>query len=667
MSHITIDFESRSTADLKKVTPWAYAATADVLMLGYNLPGSATKVWTPRDPPPQDLFDAIASGMPVEAHNTAFETALWREVCVKRLGWPNIPDEQWRCSAARAASVAHPRGLDALAKSLKLSEGKDPEGKRLIMRYCKPLKATKNRPAGYADLFAPENAADLAAFVSYCARDVEVEMEVASKLPPLSAYEQRVFLADLRMNLRGVAIDTESLSEVLSHAVEFHATLDRQFRALTGGIGAGQNAEFLSYMASLGCPLENNQKDHIAETLEAQEEIDPDSHVVKVLRLRDALSDNAFKKYATLQAITAADGRMRQTLQYGGAARTRRWSGKVFQPQNLARPVFQGEGPAYDIAVEQCLALFRAGDFDMVEMLFNIQPLEAASSLIRSMLIAGPGKELIGSDLNAIEPRVLSWLAGQTDALAEFEAGDPYKPMAAAIFGIPTPDVTKKQRSVGKIAVLGCGYAAGAGTIMDQCHKAGVEADEDFAKKIVVAYRKKNWKVVRMWRDLEDACKRVVETRQTEVVGKLVVRSVKGIHVAITLPGGGSLFYPHMSIGPHPFRVGEESLRYMGAGKTAPKAASGQTMDWQWVTTHGGVLVENVTQAVARDVMADALLRAEDAGMEPVLTVHDELVIEAAIGAFTPAQLDAVMATRPQWAPDLPLKAEGWKSKRYRK
>ncbi len=333
---------------------------------------------------------------------------------------------------------------------------------------------------------------------------------------------------------------------------------------------------------------------------------------------------------------------------YHGAS-TGRWSGRHFQPQNLPRPAFKN--------TDVCIELFQYQDAQLLEVIYN-DAMEALSSCLRGMLCAPKGKRLMVSDYSAIEARVLAWLAGQQDVLEVFQHhGLLYEHTASRIYGIPLEKITEEQRVIGKVATLALGYQGGARAFQGMAQVYGVEIETDLADRIKNDWRKANRNIVQFWWNIEKAAIQATQNPNVCFHYRLIHFRTLHPYLFCRLPSGRLLAYYQPRIIEGDFKA--EQLSFMGSHSV--------TRQWERQKTYGGKLVENITQAVARDLMAEAMLRIEAAGYEIVLSVHDELIAEASNGFGSVEEFQHLMCQLPDWAKGLPLKSQGFECQRYRK
>lgn len=641
---ICIDFETRSEIDIKKSGSWVYSLhpTTDILCMAYkinNMPVQLGNDMSTCYELKDYLFDN--PGSLIEAHNAFFEKSIWQNIMVKRYGWPEIKPEQWRCSASVASYHALPRSLGEAGKVLDLTTVKDEQGKRVMLQLAKP----KKKGTGFY-----EQKDELEKFLTlydYCRSDVEAEYAISERLGRLPERELKIWQLDQKINMRGVPIDMDAVRKALNILDGYTTKLTEELQDLTEGCinTVGQRDKILSWCKERGEDIPGLTKTDVEGALGKVK----NPKVKKLLELRQALGKTSIAKYQSMNSSCGPDNRIRDTLMYHGAS-TGRWSGKLVQFQNLPRGSIKDMDTALD--------LIKLNSLDKIELIED-NVMSFMSSAIRGMVCAPKGKHLLVADFAAIEARVLGWLAGSQKMLKQFRNGeDLYKDMASIIYGVDVKEVTSAQRQLGKAAILGCGYGMGVDKFLATCCSWGIELDINLAQKAVTAYREQYIDVVRLWRDQQNAALTCVRNNKTVVSGKFKWY-MENDFLVCELPSTRKLSYykPKSKEVEKPWGFTDE-LTYSASkmGKVFRNA------------TYGGKLVENLTQAVARDIMADAMLRIEDKGYRIIMTIHDELVAEEKEGSTnTIEKFCGLMKQSPNWAIDCPIDVEGWCGKRYKK
>jgi CHC2-type zinc finger protein/Toprim domain-containing protein/DNA polymerase family A len=643
------DHETRSTVNLEAAGAWRYAAdpTTEVLCIAFAVDDGDPKIWTPDQPIPQEVITAASDpSWLVVSHNDQFERAIETRVLHPRYGWPLVPLAQRRCSMATALASALPGGLETAA-ALGLPHQKDAEGHRLMKQMARPRRPRKGEdPAGIYWHDGPEHRERLAL---YCKRDVEVERALYRRLPPLSPAELELWQLDAVINERGFHADLElaRCARVIAH--QERARIDAEVIALTDGeiMSVDQVAKITDYVRRHGHTIEGLTKRSVAAVLAHN----PSDQVRRLLELRQAGARASARKLDALLTSVDTDSRVRGTLRFHGAA-TGRWSGRGFQPQNLAKVKTED----IDAAVDAVLA----GDMDQVRALGA--PLTIAGELSRSIICAAPGHVLIGADFSAIESRVLAWLAGEDRKLDTYRrydltqdpAFEPYCVTATQILRRPiTPD-DEAGRRIGKTCDLAFGFGGGLGA-WRKFDSSDTYSDAD------VEHYKNQWRrahpaTEQFWHDLDKAVKRAIRTGlQVSLGGKFSFVMENGT-LFMTLLNGRRLAYPEARLVPGKF----EGMREV---QFKDNAKGGWTDRGAWY----GTLVENAVQAVSRDLLAAAMQRLEAAGYPIVLHVHDEVICEVLEGFGSVEEFLRLMTTLPDWAGGLPVAAKAWTAKRYAK
>lgn len=637
MKICSVDFESRSAVDLRKTGVYVYAEdpSTDVWCMAFSWDGEDVRIWKPGDPIDTELENWIVEGGKLQAFNAAFERIIWNKIMAPRYNWPRTRSGQWYCTMAQASTAGLPRALGQAAAVLGVEEQKDKVGQALMMRMARPRRTN---PDGTHVWW---NTADkIAALVDYCRQDVRTEMDVSTHIPYLSDSERQLYLLDQRINDRGVLLDRDLLDRVRVLADESKAEIDAEINRLTRGEvrSATNGMHLVAWLRKYGVHTSSVDKQAVAEILAV-----PDLHPVirRVLELRQAGAKSSTAKLNAMEYAASADGRMRGLLVYHGAA-TGRWSGKLVQPQNFPRPV--RKQAELDVIIDKLKA-----DESVADHGYGT---EIAADLLRSMIIAAPDHRLMFADYSAIEARVLAWVAGQKDLVETFaKGGDVYRKMAAAIYETTPEQVTDNQRQIGKMATLGCGYGMGGKRFAEQCAAMGIAVDVEEAQRIVAIYRQENDRIAAYWRDIEDEFLQL--TRDALDQGETIVR--------LPLRSGRSLTYRNPKI--------VQRKTPWGTEQDTVQIDTLNSVTRQWISQKvwGGLLVENVVQATARDLMAGAMMRLEQSRYPVIMSVHDEIICEVPDGFGSLDEMITIMTNPPAWASGCPIAAEGKEGPRYRK
>jgi len=509
-----------------------------------------------------------------------------------------------------------------------------------MMKMCKPRPTWKKDKSGERWF---QDEADFQRLYVYCKEDVRAERDIDNLLADLTPCEQDIWHLDQIINQRGVSIDIKAVKSALILLEQYTQKLHAETLEITNGKidKVSKRARVLEWMAEEGVVLENYQQ---ATVQKAIADGGLPAHVQRILEIRMQINKISTRKYEAIRNGLCHDNKIRDILVFHGAS-TGRWTGKLVQMQNLPR------GSIKD--TETCIEVMKGRDLGFFETLYP-DVMGAISSCIRGMFVATPGYELVVADYSAIEARVVLWLANDYKGVGKFERGeDLYVDMAKSIYNKQI--ITKDERQLGKVAILGCAYGMGHVKFRMTCKMWGMEISEEIAQKTVKTYRSVYEKVVRLWRHLEEDAIFAVR------YGRKGSWSKEGKFLFMTLPSGRRLCYPNPEVRTvtTPWGAQKEALTYMGM-----TAMSNQ---WERQNTYGGKLCENVTQAVARDLMAHAMLKCEKAGYKVLFTVHDEIVCEIEEGRGNVKQFENILCAKPKWAKGCPLAAEGWKGGRYRK
>lgn len=654
-----LDTETASMCDLRACGASVYFEhpSTRILCASYRIndpkepaPGPVKK-WFPGYPvPPEVLKIAATPGARIAAWNAPFEMDAWPLLETVH-GWPAelAPArdlDRWECTMARAMYWGLPAKLESVGDALGLSVRKNMAGHALMMRMCRPRGF---RADGTPTWWHEDEPARLMALSDYCDDDVEVETAVHANTPEIPDRERQVWLLDRLMNRRGVRVDVNLVNRMLAADAAIKKHLHAQMRTATGDSTITPNsvAKLVPLLQAMGSPIENLQAKTIAARL-----ADPacQGREREILETRKAAARASTAKLKRLVSARNADGRTRNMLQYYGAGRTGRWAGRLVQPQNFPRGTIKNT----DLAIYLIERGATPADLDLF---FEDSAAGVLASCLRGTLVPRPGNHLWSADLAQIEARVVAWLAGQTDILDVFRSGQD-------VYVYTANKIGSTDRQLGKVLVLACGFGMGAPKFQTTAQGYNLFLPIDVAESHVYAWREANPHIVQFWWDLDAGARRVVASRDPKCqvqVGRVVLWR-RGNTLLMRLPSGRDLVYRAAEMIPdNRFRQGGASITYWGISQT--------TKQWSRIKTYGGKLAENATQAVARDVMVDAMLAAHAQQHELILSVHDELIGEAPI-AQAPAVLDQmlkIMRTTPSWAPGLPVGASGWHGPRYKK
>lgn len=670
LHHLSIDLETYSEVSIGKAGSYRYIldSSFEILLFAYSLDGMPVEVIDVASGQiiPLWLKNALKNPLYIKhAYNAAFE---WFALS-KYLGW--LPPDQWRDTMLHALYCGYPASLDAAGKAMGLPEDKKKlaTGKALIRYFCVPCKPsnangnrTRNLPKHDPDKWK--------LFKEYNGQDVVTEMEIDRRLSafPVPAFVQKQWETDLQMNARGVAADMELVRGALVIGAIVKSRLMTEARQLSGLDNPNsirQLAQWLTDATDSDAEITSVTKETIATMLKQPQP----ANVQRMLEIRQELGKTSTKKYDALETCIADDGRVRGLLQFYGANRTGRWAGRLVQVQNLPRTYTHPLPPARQLVKDR--------NIDGLRMMYGSIN-DTLSQLIRTAFVATPGNVLIDADFSAIEARVISWLAGQEWRLEVFRThGKIYEASASQMFHVPIEKIKKGNpeyalRQRGKVAELALGYQGGVSAMrrMDVGHNLD-DLSDDEVKGIVDRWRETNSMIRDLWNIVDSAAITVItyggaQTIRSETTDAIITLAceldvITGTrYMTILLPSGRKLYYPSPEIGVN--RWGNPSVSYMGQNQT--------TKRWERVETYGGKLVENIVQAIARDCLAIAIENLEAQGLHVVFHIHDEVVIDTPAWADEDTMLETVtkIMTKPiPWAQALPLNADGWVDKFFKK
>lgn len=642
-----VDIETFSSVDISKSGAFRYMEAPDfeIMLIAYAWNNGPVKVLSLMyfgSPDDEDAYDELIAALTDPnvvkvAHNSAFERAAFH----RELG-KYMPPEQWEDTMILAAYNGLPLSLDSAGAALNLDAQKIKEGTLLINYFCKPCKPTIANKGRTRNL--PEHAPDKwMRFMEYCKRDVEVCQSIYYRLNRYKAtdFERKVWALDARINERGVMVDMDLVQAAIEVDEAFRAEHLAELKQLTGLENPNSIMQLKEWLEAVGVSCETLNKATVGELLETV----TDPTVRRVLELRQLLGKTSTKKYEAMVNAACEDNRVRGLTQYYGAARTGRWAGRLIQLQNLPQNHLKGIGEVREI--------LRSRDLEMLEMVYDSVP-DTLSQLIRTALIAKPGHTFLVSDYAAIEARVIAYLAGEQWRMDVFaQGGDIYCSSASQMFKVPVEKhgVNGHLRQKGKVAELACGYGGGVAALKAfGADKMGLSEQE--MQDIVTQWRQASPTIPKLWRDVEDAAKQALlypGRTFTLPCGVKYHRDKDALRCK--LPSGRVLTYWGA-------RLDDGQISFMGQNQT--------TRQWEKTGTWGGKLVENIVQAFARDCLAVAMVRLEEAGWHIVFSVHDELIVEAPIGSRWEDVAD-IMGQSIEWAQGLLLRGDGYETTFYMK
>lgn len=648
MNTISIDIETFSDVDISKCGSYKYAESPnfEILLFAYAVDGGEVQVvdLANGEPIPQEILDALTDNSVIKwAFNANFE-----RVCLSRylsdLGFLRaafLSPESWRCTMVWAAYMGLPLSLADVGSVLGLEEQKMTEGKSLIRFFCMPCAATKANSGRTRNL--PCHAPDKwAMFKAYNKRDVEVEMAIQHRLAkfPVPDFLWDEYHLDQEINDRGIRIDMELVDNAIAVDARSHEELTGRMKRLTGLDNPNSVQQMKGWLSQHGMETDSLDKKAVLELLK-----NAPPELSEALSLRQQLAKSSVRKYIAMKNVTSADHRARGTFRFYGANRTGRFSSKNIQLQNL---------PQNHLAdIEYARALVRQSDFESLNILYDSVP-DVLSQLIRTAFIPKEGRKFIVADFSAIEARVLSWLAKEQWRMDVFaNDGDIYCATAGRMFhcNVVKHGENGHLRQKGKQAELACGYGGSVGALKAfGALESGMKEDE--LKPLVDAWRAANPHIVDFWWAVDRAAKDCIKERSKTVTHGIQFICQSGM-MFIELPSGRRLAYAKPRIGENKF--GDESITYMGLN-TAKK--------WIRIESYGPKLVENITQAISRDILCYAMQTLKH--MDIVAHVHDEIIIECDECGLLSAVCEQ-MARTPPWAEGLRLRADGFECEFYQK
>jgi len=647
---LQIDIETYSSVDLIKSGVYRYVESPDfeILLFAYAYDDEPVTVIDLTDF--EELPDFILHDMADPAViKTAFN-ANFERTCIARHFRVACDPLQWRCTAVHALALGLPGSLGGVADVLKLDAQKDTKGKNLIKYFsvpCKPTKVNGQRERNYP-YHDPEKWED---FVEYCRQDVVVERSVRQRLErfPVPEREWQLWALDQRINDGGVRLDPVLIKAAIACAEQYTARLTAEAKELTGLDNPNSLPQLKAWLADRGLETPDGLgKDFMPVLLDAA----PDEESRRMLELRQEMGKTSNSKYDAMLRTICPDDRVRGILQFCGANRTWRWAGRIVQMHNLP----QNHIDDLDVA----RSVLRSGDFELLEMLYGSPPF-VLSQLVRTALIPSEGSRFIVSDFAAIEARVISWLADELWKLEVFTGhGKIYEATAARMFNVSIDSIAEGQanyhlRALGKIGELACGFGGGVAALEKMDKKKKIDPDQ--YDPIVKQWRNANPNIRKLWYRAEEAAMEAVRCKSTVKLAHGVQYRYAGGTLFADLPSGHSLAYPQAAI-KHDAKFNKDGLTF---------CALDDRNKWMPQRTWGGTLVENLVQAIARDCLAESLLRLDAEGYNIPLHVHDEAVLDVPIGSGSVDEITAIMSQPIDWAPGLPLKAAGFECDFYQK
>ncbi len=656
MKHLSIDIETRSSADIGKTGLYRYAQDKDfgILLFAYKLdegPVEIVDLECGEEIPDQVIRYLEDPSVIKRAYNAAFE---W--YCLNQAGY-RTPLSQWKCTMIHGLYCGYTAGLDATGKAIGLPQDKQKltTGKALIRYFCVPCKPTKNNGGRRWNLpkHAPEK---WALFKEYCKQDVVTENAILERLDafPVPEMEERLWQMDIRMNAFGVRVDTGLISGALTIDGISTQELTGEAVGITRLTNPNSTSQLLQWLAEQGVQLDNLQKATVEETL--TRETLP-KNVRQILEIRQQLGKTSVKKYTAMETAKCEDDRIRGLTQFYGANRTGRWAGRLVQLQNLPRNYLK--------TLDYARNLVKAKNYEGIRLLYGNVP-DTLSQLIRTAFIPSEGHKFVVADFSAIEARVIAWLAGEQWVNEVFAThGKIYEATASQMFHVPIEKIVKGNpeyslRQKGKVATLALGYQGGTSALIAM-GALSMGLTEEELPDIVSRWRSANPRIRDLWYAVEEAALAAMTTAQPQAIRGLVFRLEGDLiygqsFLTVQLPSGRKLFYPKPFLQEN--RFGRMAIHYYTVGQ--------QTRKWEVDSTYGGKMTENIVQAIARDCLAETLMRIGRLGLQVVFHVHDEVIIDAPMDV-TVDQICGLMAEPIPWAPGLILKGAGFESDYYMK
>ena len=663
MHHLSIDIETYSSVDIAEAGVHRYVQSPDfcILLFAYKLDQEPTRVvdLACGEEIPADIVAALGDkDYTMHAYNASFE---W--CCLNRVGF-HTPINQWKCTMVHGMYCGYPAGLAAIGHAIGLPQEKQKlaAGKALIQYFCKPCRPTKANGGRTRNL--PQHDPDKwALFKIYNGQDVEAEYAILQRLNlfPMPEKEEKIWQMDILMNNYGVKVDKALIDGALRVNDMSTAELLDEARRLTGLQNPNSPSQLLAWLAEKGLELPNLQKQTVEDALKA-EEVNPDAR--RALEIRQQLGKTSIKKYEKMEAAMTEGDRVHGLTQYYGANRTGRWAGRLVQIQNLPRNYIE--------TLDEARALVEDGNYLGLKVLYGNVP-DTLTQLIRTAFIPSDGRKFVVADFSAIEARVIAWLAGEEWVNEVFRTtGKIYEATAAQMFNVPVETIKKgcenySLRQKGKVATLALGYQGGSNALIAMgALRMGIPEEE--LPDIVQKWRDANPNIRRFWYAVEEAavgCVNDFRDRFVPIAGGAVppIRFRMEMDLmygqsflTVQLPSGRKLFYPKPYLEVN--RFDKMAVHYYAVAQTTGK--------WGPESTYGGKMTENIVQAVARDCLAEVLLRIQAKGWPFVFHVHDEVIVDGPQDLTVDTLCD-LMAEPIPWAPGLVLKGAGFEGAYYKK
>lgn len=654
--NLFIDVETYSSVDIKESGAYKYIESPDfkILIIGYALDDGPVNIvdLAQGEEMPEEFEEALLDPDCVKvAHNAVFE-----RLSFKHIGY-NVPAEQWYCTSVKAAYCGLPLSLDGVSKALNLTDKKLDTGKALIKYFSCPCKAT--RVNGMRTRNYPEHAPEKwEMYKEYNKYDVLAEREIFKRLEAyiIPDIERKMYALDQNINDRGILVDMELAESAIAVDNTYTSILTQHAQQLTGLENPNSPVQIRQWIEkTTGCVVMSLSKETMPDLMKEFADY-PD--VIELLNIRKKLSKTSIKKYYAMLNCAMKDHRVRGTFQFYGANRTGRWAGRLLQLQNLSKNHISH--------IEVPREMIRARDWESVEMMYD-DVADILSQLVRTALIASPGKVFSVADFSAIEARVISWLANEKWRMDVFRGdGKIYEATGAKMFNVPISAITKGSvlRDKSKISELALGYEGSLGALKRMGGERMGLSDTEMMS-LVRKWRMANPAIVDMWKEIDEASKEAVRYRRpVTCTCRNIIFDCDGEFMTIQLPSGRKLFYYHPR-----FKDKKIGRSTMPTQVLCYEGVVQETKQWGKIDTYGGKLTENIVQAISRDLLGNSMLNLENSEYYPVCHIHDECLVEVPEENAKEyyEEMVYIMSTPPDWASDLPLRADGYTTPFYLK
>lgn len=650
MNSLSIDIETYSDVDLVKTGVYKYVDTNKftILLLAYAFNDKEVRVidLAQGESIPEEVLKALTDKNVIKnAFNATFE-----RVCISKYLNTYLPIDQWNCTMVHSLMLGLPNSLDSVGKAINLEEGiqKSSKGKALIGYFSKPCKPTKVN-GGRTENLPAHDLYKWNEFKKYCRQDVVAEKAIKDKINrfyEIPDIENSLYILDQQINDRGIKLNSRLIKNAIDIDMKNREILLNRAKALTGLENPNSVVQLKKWIEDIeDTQIESLNKENLTNIYSELKQ----EETKEILKIRSELSKTSVKKYITMEKCMCSDGRARGLLQYYGANRTGRWAGRLIQVHNLPQNKMKELDEARNFVLDN--------NFTALNILYPSVS-DVLSQLIRTAFIPTDGYKFLISDFNAIEARVIAWISNEKWRIDVFNThGKIYEASASAMFKVPLEEVRKEMRSKGKIAELALGYQGGVGALISMgALKMGIEEDE--LKMLVDKWRESNKCIVNLWDTCQRAMIKAIEERTVVRIDKNIKFIYEKGNIFIELPSKRRLSYLSVDIGIGA-KFGNKAIKYKGMEQTTKK--------FGYIETYGGKLVENIVQAIARDCLAIAMLRLEEAGYKIVMHVHDEVVLEVPRDEEHIDRVNGIMAKPIEWAKGLSLKGESFETMYYMK